>query len=282
VAQLLDHVVEGGRQLADFVARGDVDRSIEPAGFHRSRSFQQPPHRSGNAGADEEWKYQSEDACEQGEDNGDDNGSLLVAHRHHGIAADLRKHVGADSFDPLVEFVAQRVGAGQASPGLREITGIEQGQQPLVFFTQVAMKIAGHALDSIVDPAEPGVIGYGGWIINDRIDQGARRLCFPIQFLTLHLIDFSLIRNECLVRRRLHPADHHPACRQSLLQRMDIHPRQMSVRLDIFAAELIELMGNPAGHHRRQRRRDRHQEDQAEGDAENSLSDRRPQHGCLF
>jgi hypothetical protein len=56
----------------------------------------------------------------------------------------------------------------------------------------------------------------------------------------------------------------------------------MPIRFDIFAAELVELMGNPACHHRRQRRRDRHQEDQAEGDAENSLSDGRPQHGRIF
>ena len=159
---------------------------------------------------------------------------LLVAHRHHGIAADLRKHVRADIFDPLVEFVAQRVGPGQAGPGLREIPGFEQGQQPLVFFTEIATEIAGHALDSIVDPAEPGVIGFGGGIVDDRIDQGARRLRLLFDFLPLRLIDFSLICKNAIVGRRLHPADHHPAQRQSLLQRTDIHPRQMPIRFDIF------------------------------------------------
>ena len=52
---------------------------------------------------------------------------LLVPHRHHGLAANLRKHVRANVFDPLVEFVAQLVGPGQACPGLRDIPGIEQG-----------------------------------------------------------------------------------------------------------------------------------------------------------
>ena len=127
-------------------------------------------------------------------------------HRHHGFAADLRQHVGADILDPLVELVAQRVGPGQAGPGLREIPGLEQRQQPLVFLTEIATEIAGHALDPIVDPAEPGVVGFGRDIVDDRIDQGARRLRFLFDFLPLRLIDFSLIRKECPVGRRLHPA----------------------------------------------------------------------------
>ena len=57
------------------------------------------------------------------------------------------------------------------------------------------MEIAGHALDSIVDPAEPGIVGCSRGIVDDRIDQGTRRLRFLIYFLPLRLIDFSLIRN---------------------------------------------------------------------------------------
>ena len=207
---------------------------------------------------------------------------LLVAHRHHGIAADQREHVGADNLDPLVEVVAQRVGPRHADPGLRDIPGVEQHQQPLVFFTEVAMEIAGHALDPIVDPAEPGIIGCSRAVVDDRIDQGARRLRFLLDFLALRLIDFPLIRHGWLVGRRLHPADHQPAQRQSLLQRTDIHPRQMPIRLDIFGTELVELVGNLARHHHRQRRRDRHQEDQSEGDAEDTLSDCRLQHGVAL
>ena len=66
----------------------------------------------------------------------------------------------------------------------------------LYSFTEVAMEIAGHALDSIVDPAEPGVVGSRRGVVDDRIDQGARRLRFLIYFLPLRLIDFSLIRKR--------------------------------------------------------------------------------------
>jgi hypothetical protein len=52
VAQLLDHVVERRRELADLVARSDVDRAIEPAGFDGAGAVQQAPHRAGYSGAD--------------------------------------------------------------------------------------------------------------------------------------------------------------------------------------------------------------------------------------
>jgi hypothetical protein len=95
---------------------------------------------------------------------------------------------------------------GHAGPGLRYIPGLEQHQQPLVFFTEVAMEIADHALDPIVDPAEPGIVGCGRGIVDDRIDQGTRRLRLPARFPALRLIDFPLIRHRWLVGRRLHPA----------------------------------------------------------------------------
>ena len=52
VAQLFDHVVERRRELADLVARGDVDRAVEPAGFDSAGAFQQAPHRAGYSGTD--------------------------------------------------------------------------------------------------------------------------------------------------------------------------------------------------------------------------------------
>jgi hypothetical protein len=73
------------------------------------------------------------------------------------------------------------------------------------------MEIADHALDSIVDPAEPGIIGWSRGVVDDRIDQRPRRLRFLLYFLPLRLIDLSLIRNGRFVGRRLHPADHQPA-----------------------------------------------------------------------
>ena len=122
---MFDHVVESGRELTDFVTRGDVDRAIEPARLDGAGAVQEPADRPCDAGADEKREYQSENARKQGQDYGNDDSSLLVTHRRQGIAANLRQHVRADIFDPLVEFVAQRVGPGQACPGFRDIPGIE-------------------------------------------------------------------------------------------------------------------------------------------------------------
>ena len=86
-----------------------IDPSSRPASTARvpSSSRRTGP---GNAGADEEREHQSKDGRKHRQDHGDDNGRLLVPHRHHGIAADLRQHFRADDLDLLVEFVAQRVG----------------------------------------------------------------------------------------------------------------------------------------------------------------------------
>jgi hypothetical protein len=51
--QLLDHLVEGDCQLADFVARGGGERSVKVARFDRFGSLQQPADRASYAGADQ-------------------------------------------------------------------------------------------------------------------------------------------------------------------------------------------------------------------------------------
>src|SRR6059058_5987251 len=84
-----------------------VVTSIEPS--RRPASTARVPSRSRRTGRVMPVLMKSEDI------------SLLVTHRRQGIAANLRQHVRADIFDPLVEFVAQRVGPGQACPGFRDI-----------------------------------------------------------------------------------------------------------------------------------------------------------------
>jgi hypothetical protein len=54
VAQLFDHVIERGRQLANLVSRRDIDRSVEPPLFDGAGAIQQALDRPRNAGADEE------------------------------------------------------------------------------------------------------------------------------------------------------------------------------------------------------------------------------------
>jgi hypothetical protein len=74
----------------------------------------------------------------------------------------------------------------------------------------------------------------GGEIIDDRIDQGTRGLRFLMDLQPFRLVDLLALSKACIVRRRLHLGDHHPAKRQRLLQRADIHPRQMPVGLNVF------------------------------------------------
>ena len=81
-------------------------------------------------------------------------------------------------------------------------------------------------------------------------------------------IGLLAIRKTGLVRRRLHLGDYHSAQCERLLQRANVHSHQMSVSFDVFGAEFVELVGDLSRHDRRQRRRDRHKEDQAYGNAE--------------
>jgi hypothetical protein len=60
LAQLLNHAIERGRQLADLVPRRDIDRSIEAARFDSAGALEQPPHWTGYAVADEDRENQSE------------------------------------------------------------------------------------------------------------------------------------------------------------------------------------------------------------------------------
>ena len=229
-------------------------------------------------------KQQSEDRRKHGQDDGDRRWpcfwSRIVITASARTCASMSVRISSILWLSSSRSMSVRARLALASA---KFPASSSGQQPPVFFAEIATKVAVHALDPVVDPAEPGVVGSGGGIVDDRIDQGTRGLRFLIDFRSLRLIDFLPLRKnaassggDCILR------DHHPAQRQCLLQRADIHPRQMPIRLDVFAAELVELMGNLARHHRRQRRRDRHQEDQADGDAEDSLPDGRSQHGRVF
>src|SRR6516164_3081204 len=52
-AQLLDHAIEGRRQMADLVPRRGDKRFVEVACLDGARTFQQSPDRACHAGADQ-------------------------------------------------------------------------------------------------------------------------------------------------------------------------------------------------------------------------------------
>jgi len=166
-----------------------------------------------------------------------------------------------------------------ASPSRSDIAGRQQRDHPLVLLAQMTAEVADDILDPIVDPAESRIVRIGGGVVDDRIDQRARGQRFGIDVLALRLVDLLQVRESGLIRRHLRLRDHHPANRQRLLQRADVHPRQMAIGFDIFGAEFVELMGNLARHHRRQNRRDCHQDDQPDGDGKDAFPDGGAQHG---
>ena len=77
--QLFDHAVEGHRQMADLVLRGDGERAIELAAFDRLRAFQQVANRSGQAGADDDREDKPERGRKRRQNDGRDHHCLLPA-----------------------------------------------------------------------------------------------------------------------------------------------------------------------------------------------------------
>ena len=59
-AQLLDHLIERGGQVADLVLRGDGQRFVETARLDRARALQQPADWTRHAGADHRRKHQTQ------------------------------------------------------------------------------------------------------------------------------------------------------------------------------------------------------------------------------
>jgi hypothetical protein len=123
-AQLLDHTIERRRQVADLVPRGGDERFVEIAGLDGARAFQQPPDRACHACADQDREHQAEYRSERRQCGRDPGHVVLQLHRRHGVGPYQCKHVGSDTIDLLVEFVAQNVDTGKAIGDTHGISGI--------------------------------------------------------------------------------------------------------------------------------------------------------------
>ena len=266
--------------MSDLVPRRDVDRSVELPRLHGTGTFQQPADRPRDAGADEHRERQSEDRGQRGQDRRYRDILLLIPHRQRGIGTDLRHHIGANAIDPLIEFVAQRIDAGEAFSDLREILGFgfQQRKQPVVLFVEIAQNVLVGVLDPAIDPPQRGIVRFGGDVIDDGVDQRVNRAGFLADRNTGRFIALLALGKAILVGRRLHFGDHHPAQLERPLERIRLHPRQMIVGFEIFRRQLIELMGDFPGQHRRQCRDNDHEDDQPDSNAEDLPSNRRPHH----
>ncbi len=126
-AQLLDHTIEGRRQVADLVPRRGDEHFVEVACFDRACAFQQPPDRACHAGAYQDREHEAEYRGERRQCGRDPDHVVLPLQRRHGVGPHQREHVGSDVIDLLVEFVTQDVDAGEAIGDSRGISAVEQG-----------------------------------------------------------------------------------------------------------------------------------------------------------
>ena len=89
-------------------------------------------------------------------------------------------------------------------------------------------------------------------VIDDGIDERARRLRLGIDFGALSLVHLLAQLVARLIGRLLHPGDHHAADRERPLKRKHGDPRQMRVGRNVSCRQLIEQTADPAHHGHRQ------------------------------
>src|SRR6516225_7426537 len=141
MAQLLHHAVERSRELADFVARDHLDRSIEVAGLDFAGTLQQQSDRPGNAAAHEHREKQSECGSKGGNGDRNENCMPLVAQHDRSARIDLGQHFGAYFIELLVEFIAGLIRAREAAPDFWKILGLKLIQKLRTLRVQVPMQL---------------------------------------------------------------------------------------------------------------------------------------------
>jgi hypothetical protein len=95
--QLLDHLVERGRQVADFVLRGHDECFVELAGLDRPGAFQQSPYWMSHSSADQHREHQTQYSGEPRQDGSNERDLMLLACCQFGIRLQQGQHVRPDS-----------------------------------------------------------------------------------------------------------------------------------------------------------------------------------------
>jgi len=117
--------------------------SIEPSRRPASTAgcIQQPPHRTGDARADENCDINPRTAASNVRIIEITMAFLLVPHRHHGIAADCASISLADVSTFWLNSSRSGVGPGEAALTSATIAGGEQRHHPLVFHRSGAAEV---------------------------------------------------------------------------------------------------------------------------------------------
>jgi len=143
---------------------------------------------------------------------------------------------------------------------------------------QLFARLIDRVLDPVVDSSQRGIVGWRCRVVDDGIDELARRLPLPFDLGVCRLVCLQASGIALLIGLRLHLRDHHPPHRYCTLERLDVGPRKMVIGREIFVVELVEEMADRACHERGDSRGEHHQHDEADGDADDLPPDRWPEH----
>src|SRR5262245_36253957 len=163
-------------------------------------------------------------------------------------------------------------------PGLDKVLRLKKTHQSGSLPLELLADVLGRVLDPVVNSAQGGVVGGRARVIDDRVDEFARRHGFLLDLGLLLLVGAQARREALFIRRVLHFGDGHAPHCKCPLQRSDVRPRQMAVSGDVFCREFIQEMADGPGHDHRKDGRDHHQGDQPAGDADDLYSNRPIKH----
>jgi hypothetical protein len=208
---LLDHAIERGRQLADFIGSDDLDRSVKVTGFNLAGPLQQQSDRARNAAAHQDREQQSECGSKGGDNNRNQNCMLLIAQHHRRARIDLTQHVGAYLIELLIEFIANLIRARQRASGFDKILRFKLAQKLSALVGQMPIEVVDRVIDIGVDAGERDIVRRSAGIGDDRGDKLARGVGFFLDLIFGLLINLQPLRVICFIRRVLHFRHGHAA-----------------------------------------------------------------------
>jgi len=264
--------------MADFVPRGSDQCSLEIARLDRPGALQQPPHRAGDAGADQGGEHETEYGGQHRQDDGDQHHLMLLAQRHIGVLAQQGQHIRSNAVQLLVEFVADFVNTLNFLGECLLVAAFERREQPLVLCVEAATGIVVDRVDTVFELSERRCVAESRTLGDQTLDQLARgqhfQLDLPVEGLVL-----VAERGVDTVFRRLKLRDDDPAYRKRPLQRTDIRSSQVAIGGHIAVRQLFDALTDLHHQYHGRNGGNGHQGDQRHRDPHDFSSDRQSYHG---
>ena len=191
-------------------------------------------------------------------------------------------HLGPHLVELPIEFVPQFIDPLKSLGDGLLIAGVQQRQQTRVFLFEVNTGVVDHIGKAGLDANERGRVAKAAPLGDQGIEQLARGLGFPIDGGAAGLEASAGVGVARRVGRRLDFLDRHAAQRHRAFQRVNIGPRQGGIGGDVALSELVQAAGDLHDQRQRDERRDRHQDDEDQGNSDNFALDRQAVHRAIF